>query len=262
MNTENFPLEQLSLFKDDGDFFGLLNLGDVVMRWDGLGPCKFLCHISTTWATWKWRKVLQAMSMVFLHPFVYWFMQCTVGCNSETFLSVPVGWRLVWMGFSVFFSLLSHVMIWGMLILADFHVVVEPGMIEVALSMKHLTMNMPRFSTEFPPPTPQFIQLPCFFWVLVLIHLQLPPRVRSMFLFVVYVPLQFAFGAVQLVSYLEASMPSFFFLFFKNMCVYIYIFTYTYIHDLLKQSQLLHRQVGHLSVESYLGYDRLIFSEA
>ena len=47
------------------------------------------------------------------------------------------------------------------------------------LSMKHLTMNMPRFSTEFPPPT----------------------RVRSMFLFVVYVPLQFAFGAVQLVSY-------------------------------------------------------------
>lgn len=32
MNTENYPLEKLSRFKDDGDFFGLLNLGDVVMR--------------------------------------------------------------------------------------------------------------------------------------------------------------------------------------------------------------------------------------
>lgn len=67
--------------------------------------------------------------------------------------------------FQFVFSLLFHVDEFAECPdLADFHVVVEAGMIEVALSMKHLTMNTPRLSTEFPPPTPQLIQLRCFFF--------------------------------------------------------------------------------------------------
>ena len=113
MHTENSPLEKWSRFKDDGDFFALVNLGDVVMRWDGLGTWKFMCHISTTWATWNWRKLLQAMSMAFLHPFVYWFMQCTVGCNSQTFFEHRPCDDLYGWVFQFVFSLLS--LLWWIL---------------------------------------------------------------------------------------------------------------------------------------------------
>lgn len=83
-----------------------------------------MCHISTTWATWKCRNVLQAMSMVFLHPFVSWFMQCTVGCNSQTFLNtVPVTTCMDGF-FSLVFSLLSLLWLFAECPdLADFHVV-------------------------------------------------------------------------------------------------------------------------------------------